>query len=57
MSKVAKLTFLFYFFVKSPNLPNFDNDPEGFLKQEEHFQLLFFRADFKYAVKNVILVT
>ena len=62
--KFAKLTFLFYFFVKSPNLPfchifkmKFDYDPEGILKKEEHFQLSVFQADFKYAVKNGILIT
>ena len=36
---------------------DFDNDPEGILKKEEHFQLSVFHADFKYAVKNGILVT
>ena len=36
---------------------NFDYDPEGILKKEKHFQLSVFHADFKYAVKNGILVT
>ena len=36
---------------------NFDYDPEGILKKGEHFQLSVFHADFKYAVKNGILVT
>ena len=35
---------------------NFDYDPEGILKKGEHFQLSVFHADFKYAVKNGILV-
>ena len=58
------LPFSFYFFVKSPNLPfchifkmNFDCDSEGILNKGEHFQLSVFHADFKYAVKNGILVT
>ena len=64
LSNIAKHTFSFNFFVKSLNLPSlkifnmdFDNDPEGILKKEEHFQLSVFHADFKYAVKNGILVT
>ena len=49
MSKFAKLTFLFYLYVKSANLPffyifkmNFDYDPEGILKKGKHFQLTVF---------------
>ena len=54
-------TFSFNFFVKSLNLPSlkifsvdFDNDPEGILRKEKHFQQTVFHADFKSAVKILI---
>ena len=61
MSNIAKHTIPFNFLVKSLNLPfskifsmDFDNDPEGILKKEEHFQQTVFHADFKSAVKILI---
>ena len=61
LSNIAKHTFPFNFFVKSLNLPSlkifsvkFDNDPEGILKKEKHFQQTVFHADSKSAVKILI---
>ena len=51
LCKIAELTFFHIFKM------NFDYDPEGILKKEEHFQLSVFRADFEYAVKKGIFVT
>ena len=61
LSNIAKHTFPYNFFVKSLNLPffrvfnvDFDNDLEGILKKEKHFQQTVFHADFKSAVKSLI---
>ena len=61
LSNIAKHTFPIDFLVKSLNLPflrifsvDLDNDPEGILRKEKHFQQTVFHLDFKSAVKSLI---